>query len=923
MEQSKFFEAFMKQQKSPVYKSKSRADRQFFFALFNDDKGVYVKTVSRTLKDKKVNIDHFSGNLKDALEVYNGVKAKTKLIVDWNNPYSHIYLEHYPGLLDVLITVDNLIDEKGNPIYSGNMNQPVILSITDRDNFLDCYVTLCDSKIDRFITDRYAVIGNRILSTLPVGPGFKSIIELNTTIKSSEIDQFLSITLSNFSNITIKYNNFEVVRAGECELNPSLVIESIDESGFLTINTTFSYNQYITPEFFSNYKPTKLAILNRTNSTIECFDLTLPQVDVLDSLIKMLYYIEAKYELRDSFNIEENGLIIHTDLAQLMFNSELKNILDNFTLFGEKFLTKNRLKKSSANLELLLSSAIDYLQGSASLRIYGEDIPLYQAISTFQDRGYIPLKDNIKGIIDSSYIDRIKKVIREGKDGVEVSFFDLPYIENELECKIKGNEYVEKLISYKNSKNDYNTILDLSGFHGTLRPYQTDGVNWLLNLHNIGVSGCLSDDMGLGKTVQTLTFLLQILKDSTDWPILIVMPKSLIFNWIKEIEKFTPILDIYTYYGDKRDISFIKDKKIILTTYHTLRNDIEELKQIKFYYAILDEIQNIKNHTSGLAKACFLINSSYRLGISGTPVENSLGDLYSISRFLNPSLFGSFKRFKDEWSGPITSDDSEIVTSILRSKISPLFLRRLKEDVLDDLPPKTEQVLYVDMSEKQKSYYETVRKDYHDKIRLKIREEGMDKSRLTIIKAFMELRQIATIPEYKSDGLLESPKKEFIMEQLLETVAGGHKVLVFSNFLSAIKGLGESLKSEGIGYRTITGATNKRERVVEEFMDDAEVKVLIMTLKTGGVGLNLTAASYVYIMDPWWNLASENQAIDRTHRIGQKNSVFCYRFISRGTIEEKILELQDKKKALFENLFSKTTDGTTGLTGPDIDYLLG
>lgn len=914
----------MKQQVS-VKKEKVRSNRKdFFFALFTDSHGVYIKSVNNSLRDKKINPDQYSGNLKIVVNLYNQIKIKSRLIVDWDNPHSFIYLDRHPDLLELLSSVDNLIDSNGKAIYCSSTDFPVVLTIIQKNVLLQCDVTICDGKINRLVSEKYALVGNRLLSILPLGSGYKSLIDLNAIIETKELSSYLSIVFSNFTNIELKYLEYEVEITGECELLPSLVIESIDDSGFLTINTTFSYRDLITPEFYYKYKPVKLAIIDDPLGRIILSDLQLPDMDVLDSLIKMLYYIEEKYELSDSFNIDENGVIVHGELAHIMFSSELKQVLNSFSIYGDRFLRKNRLKKSHPNLELLLTSAIDYLQGSAHLRIYGENIPLYKAVSTYDNKGYIPLNDGSKGIIDSGYIEKIRRVIRETRDGVELSFFDLPYIENELEAAIKGDEFKSKLEAYRDDSQKVHELhINTDKLKGILRPYQLEGVRWMLHLHKIGVSGCLADDMGLGKTVQTLCFLLQVMDEADDRPILIVMPKSLIFNWGKELKKFTPHLKPYVYYGGTRDTIKISEHRLILTTYHTLRNDIEQIKKIPFFYTILDEIQNIKNHTSKLARACFLLNSQYKLGISGTPVENSLGDLYSISRFLNPTFFGSFRMFKEQWSGPIASDDSEIVTNILRRKIKPLFLRRMKEDVLDDLPPKSEQVIYVDMSEKQKSYYEGVRKDYHDKIRLKIRDEGIDKSQLSIIRAFMELRQIATIPEVKTKGIITSPKKELILEHILETLSGGHKVLIFSNFLAAIKGLSDSLNDEGIGHRVITGATGNRERIVEEFMDDCSVKALIMTLKTGGIGLNLTAASYVYIVDPWWNLASENQAIDRTHRIGQKSSVFCYRFIARGTIEEKILELQGKKKALFDNLFSKSEGGKNGFSNEDIDYLLG
>lgn len=921
--QSKFFEAFKKQQSSPRYNGPKKSSREFFFALLSDDIGVYVKTVSRSLKEKKVRSENYTDSLKYALELYEFKKSQTKLIVDWSNPHSNVYLFKHPDLMESLTVVDNLIDHNGKAIYCGSRSYPLVLNIVPNNDALDCSITLCESKIDTVITENYSLVGDRILSTLPIGGRYKSILDLNSNIIHAELEQYLSIVYTNFINITLKYKSYKVVTRGECELESSLVIESIDSSGFMAIKTSYSYSEYITPEFYQNFRPTKLVHINKNTDEVVVSNLFLPDTDVMDKLIKTLYYLEDRYSLSDSFNIEEDGVLINPELSTILFNSELKILIENFDIYGEKVLRKNKIKRAKVNLELLLRSGIDYLQGSAILNVSGEELELFNAVTLFNKHGYIPLKNGTRALLNRGYIDRIKKVIREGREGIEVSIFDMSYIEDTLEARVSGDEFIKRVNLYKKDFHNSEVILNLEGFRGKLREYQILGVKWMLKLHQIGISGCLSDDMGLGKTVQTIAFLKQVLHERDNRPILIVMPKTLIFNWIKEVEKFSPDLDIYSYYGPSRDTKQIHNHIITLTTYHTLRNDIDKIKDIDFFYTILDEIQNIKNHTSLLAKASYLVNSQYKLGISGTPVENSLADLYSISKFLNPTLFGSFKKFKDEWSGPIASEDSEVVNNILRSKIKPLFLRRLKEDVLCDLPPKSEQVIYIDMNKKQTTFYEKVRKQYHNKICLKIREEGIDKSQLTIIKAFMELRQIATIPEYKSNGLVLSAKKEVLLEQLYETIDCGHKVLIFSNFLSAIKGLSESLSADGIDHRIITGATNKRERVVEEFMDDSKVKVLIMTLKTGGVGLNLTAASYVYIMDPWWNIASENQAIDRIHRIGQKSSVFCYRYITRGTIEEKILQLQDKKRALFNNLFTTSKSGESGFNMDDIDYLLG
>lgn len=920
MERSKFFEAFMAQERREKRKVRS-TNYKFFFVLLEDDKGLYVKTVNRELKNRKVSVEHYSGITAKAVELFNRAKQRVRNIVDWDNPAFNIYLHRYPELFKTLTLCENLVDKTGKRIYVVDAKTNVVVKITDGTQAYNCKLFVGGHNIERTVTESCLKSGNQLILINSIGESFNKLMELQTAIKRDELTMYLSLLYSNFLNVDVLYRGYRVTDKGECDLDPSIIIEAIDESGFVTVNTSFSYRGVLSPEFYNIYRPTTVVILDDETNEIQRFYLKVPESDPLDRLITLLYRYEKDYELQDSFHIEEYGVLVHPLLANILFGSELGTLINSFNIYGDEFLRKHKLVRCNPNLELKLQSAIDFLQGSAYLKVYGENLPLFEAVTEFQNSGYITLSDGSRGLIDKSYIEKIRRVIRETRDGVEVSFFDLPYITHELESHLDGTELVGRLKKYLSSEK-IPVSIDLKHFKGELRPYQTEGVKWLMNLYEIGVSPCLADDMGLGKTVQTITFLLQVLKDANHKPVLIVVPKSLMFNWDKEIEKFTSGIETYHYYGPERDIEQLDKADIILTTYHTLRNDIEDLMHIEFFITIADEIQVIKNHTSGLAKALCLIKSQYKMGISGTPVENALSDLYSISRFLNPGLFGTFREFKEEWSGPIYSEDSEIVTNILRKKIEPLFLRRTKESVLDDLPPKSEQVLYVEMSEEQKSLYEHVRKGYHDRIRLKIREEGLDKSQLMIIKAFMELRQIATIPEKQSSDTISSPKIDFLVEQVIETILGGHKVLIFSNFLYVVDRVEKALKAEGINPRVITGKTSKREEIVDEFMEDDTVTALIMTLKTGGVGLNLTAASYVYIVDPWWNIAAENQAIDRTHRIGQKSAVNCYRCITRGSIEERILELQGKKQDLFNNLFTAKEGEIKDLSTEDVEYLL-
>jgi SNF2 family DNA or RNA helicase len=440
-------------------------------------------------------------------------------------------------------------------------------------------------------------------------------------------------------------------------------------------------------------------------------------------------------------------------------------------------------------------------------------------------------------------------------------------------------------------------------------------------LHDINLGGCLADDMGLGKTLQTITLLLTIYP-ACKQPSLIVMPKSLIFNWKSEIEKFAPKLKYSIYYGSNRDLKSALKSQVILTSYATIRNDVEMLMKRQFEYVILDESQYIKNVSAQVSRSVKLLKANHRLALSGTPIENNLSELYSLFSFLNPTMFGSMDEFNSRYAVPIQKEGDEAVTVALRKKIFPFMLRRLKEDVLTQLPERIEQRCYVEMSLEQSRFYEERRSYYKDRISQSIASQGLEKSQLEIFKALTELRRIASVPESLTSDAIASPKVDMLMENLVQAVANGHKVVVFFNYIAGIEIVGEALAKEGIRFATMTGATNNREKVVTEFQTDSECKVLLMTLKTGGVGLNLTAADTVYIFEPWWNKSAENQAISRLHRIGQHNTVFAYSIITLGSIEEKIAQLQDMKQQLFDSLIGSDSTVAKQLSEDDIAYIL-
>lgn len=400
------------------------------------------------------------------------------------------------------------------------------------------------------------------------------------------------------------------------------------------------------------------------------------------------------------------------------------------------------------------------------------------------------------------------------------------------------------------------------------------------------------------------------------------MPKSLIYNWESEIKKFSPKLKVGIYYGNFRNRDIIKKSGVILTTYGTIRNDIEIIRDYDFDVVILDESQNIKNVNAQTTKAIMLLNAKHRIALSGTPIENNLSELYSLFRFLNPSMFGTMEEFNNFYAIPIQKENDQEAIEELKRKVYPFILRRIKKEVLKDLPDKIEKTMYIEMNPEQKKLYEERRNYYYNMVHSQIKENGLGKTQFFILQALNELRQITSCPEAKSVGVTSS-KREVLINNILDAVENGHKVLVFTNYINSIKNICEDLEKYGIKYLSMSGSTKDRQQLVDKFQKDSKYKVFVMTLKTGGVGLNLTAADTIFIYDPWWNKTVENQAIDRAYRLGQDRTVFSYKLILKDTIEEKILQLQESKIKLLDNLISEDSSTLKTLSEKDIEFILG
>ncbi|GGH10586.1 DEAD/DEAH box helicase [Pedobacter zeae] len=479
---------------------------------------------------------------------------------------------------------------------------------------------------------------------------------------------------------------------------------------------------------------------------------------------------------------------------------------------------------------------------------------------------------------------------------------------------------------------DFEDIADTqmpANFKGSLRDYQKAGYNWFSFLREYNFGGCLADDMGLGKTIQTLAMLQKVKEDDQAQGLrtssLIIMPTSLIYNWLTEAKKFTPKLKILAHTGSNRnkDVANFANYDIIITTYGVTRVDVDELKNFYFNYIILDESQNIKNPASKSFKAVRSLKSKHRLILSGTPVENSVSDLWSQLTFLNPGLLGTQAFFFEEYVQAIEKKKDEEKARKLQSIIKPFVLRRTKEQVAAELPPKTEQVIYCDMSEDQAAYYEKTKSAYRNDLLQSMDDGTFAQKQVQLLQGLTALRQLANHPvmidgEYLSD----SGKFENVIHTLDNVLKGGHKVLVFSQFVKHLDIFKKHFETENISFAYLDGATRNRGEIVAEFQQNIDLKVFLISIKAGGVGLNLTQADYVFILDPWWNPAVEQQAIDRTHRIGQDKKVFIYKFIAKDTVEEKILALQNRKKSLANSLITTEESFFKSLSKDDIREIL-
>ncbi|MEI8306955.1 MAG: DEAD/DEAH box helicase [Chloroflexales bacterium] len=608
-----------------------------------------------------------------------------------------------------------------------------------------------------------------------------------------------------------------------------------------------------------------------------------------------------------------------------------KLVKAGFTIFGEEALTMARVNRSTPSISFRVSSGIDWFDVEAVVNFGDQEVAMKDLRKAIKKRDkFVKLADGSIGAIPDEWIERYRHMFamaEEHEGTLRLSEHHVGIIDQALAEADRAQSDPE-FQARRDRLRDFERIEQRplpSGFTGILRPYQKAAFDWLHFLHSYGFGGCLADDMGMGKTVVALAFLQSLRETRPDSAAtLIVMPRSLLFNWKREATQFAPGLRIYVHAETTRtkDPADFGTYDLVLTTYGIMLRDIELLRQYRFDCAILDESQAIKNPLGETSRAARTINADRRFALTGTPVENSALELWSQFAYLNPGLLGNLDYYREEFVNPIERKQDADSAQFLRKMVYPFILRRTKEQVALDLPPRSEELLIVEMEPAQRKLYIKTRDYYRNLLLGIIEEEGLNDARMKILEGLLRLRQICNHPRLVDAKFRGSSGKFDLLLETLDTLRSeGHKALIFSQFVQMLTIIREALDARKIPYAYLDGSTRNREQEVDRFQNTPELPFFLISLKAGGVGLNLTAADYVIHVDPWWNPAIEMQATDRTHRIGQTRPVFVYKLITRETVEEKILLLQDQKRALVEQLIATEGGVFKSLTRDDVAVL--
>lgn len=705
--------------------------------------------------------------------------------------------------------------------------------------------------------------------------------------------------------------------------DPEVKLFLIEKGDYLVFQPSFSYKGYETKSKDRNEivvpQGDKVLIVHRNREAENAF------------VVKL-------QNLHSNFIVnEENGSLAlkGTDVLRnnwfFLFVDAMNDM--KTPVFGFEALKNFRFNTAKPQTKIFISSNTDWFDAKIDI-VFGDQkvtvAEVKRALANKQQ--FVQLNDGTLGILPDEWLKKYSLLFRIGEGSshhLKLSRYHLSVVDELYETRDEEELVVQLEEKYEKLR-QFNKIKEIDPPYSLkmiLRPYQVAGYQWLNYLKDVNWGGILADDMGLGKTVQALSFLEYYRAEQGTLKALVVCPTTLIYNWENEIKKFTPKLTYRIHHGATRTRlrDELMDHDITITTYGTLRSDIKLLVSIPFDYVVLDESQAIKNPSSKVTKAACLLNAKHRLCMSGTPLQNNTFDIFAQMNFLNPGMLGTMEYFRQEFAIPIDKFGEQDRKEHLKKILYPFILRRTKEQVARDLPEKQEMILWCEMEDEQRKIYDAYRNDFRDKILGTIQEQGIQRSQLTILQGLMKLRQICDSPAIlNEDEKFEnhSIKLDELAREIVENI-GDHKALVFSQFLGMLALIRAKLDELGIKYEYFDGSTSApdREKAIQSFQNNDEVRVFLISLKAGGVGLNLTAADYVYIVDPWWNPAVEQQAIDRTHRIGQTKNIFAYRMICKDTIEDKILQLQDKKRALAKDLIADDTTFVKSLSKEDVEYL--
>ena len=893
-----------------------------FYMLIEGEDNLYL-----ALYDTEKNLISSYSNLNQSKinNYIENLENEKEFFISWEEEKKSDYLKLDKILLEYLLEEEKFVNSDFERIIEKEIEN---VSLLIRDNKeiedrLDIYIEINDNLLTkRNIVENY-IYSQGIFYKINIEKDTQfQLLDLFQKIDKYELESYATLIFKNYKNIDIKYEDYETIISDEKTAIPQIIIEKIafDNSLYLKINSIISTMDY---EFFIKNQIETVFIVNELEKKLEISKINLENLSSdMFEIVKVLTKLQKNIGLKSSYYIDnENFIILNEELAKEFVKKELLQLTSKYIIIGTDRLRKYNIKAVRPKLSGRFSYNLDYFEGEVEVEIEGEKFSIQQLLNNYKKDEYVVLSDGTNALINREYIEKLQRIFKEEDgDKIKVSFFDMPIVQDMIDEKAFENDFMGNKDFFEGINKLSIENAEYPKLNATLRDYQKYGYKWLKYLTDNSLGACLADDMGLGKTLQAIA-LISKLHEEKKKKSMVIMPKSLIYNWENEIKKFSTKLKVGVYYGINRDFSSLKKVDVILTTYGTIRNDIENLLEEKFDMLILDESQNIKNVNSQTTKAVLLLNAKKRVALSGTPIENNLLELYSLFRFLNPEMFGSVQRFTNNYIVPIQKYSDTSTIEELKKKIYPFLLRRVKKEVLKDLPDKIEKLVYVDMNNEHRKFYEERRKYYYSLLEKNTSSQG-NFDKFFVLQAINELRHIVSSPELESKKIISS-KKEVLIENVIEAIENNHKVLVFVNYLSSIESICDSLKENKIKYLKMTGQTKDRQNLVDKFQNDSRYKVFVMTLKTGGVGLNLVSADTIFIYDPWWNTTVENQAIDRAYRLGQDKTVFAYKMIMRNTIEEKILKLQEIKNKLLDDLISEDNLSTKNLSKSDIEFILG